>query len=166
MADQPPAPASSQAAEPENNAPVAAPPAPKAVFRVPGIAMLAVALLLICIVPAAFAAPGLQLLLLIPLALAFWIVRMRTTATGEGLTVRTLFAKRELAWSQLKGLALSERGTVRAVTTGDEQIALPSVRTRHLPVLSLVSDGRVGDPSGVADEMRATREQHSARSGE
>ena len=34
---------------------------------------------------------------------------------------------------------------------GDELAPLPGVRTRHLPVLSLVSEGLVADPSGVLD---------------
>ncbi|WP_307849445.1 PH domain-containing protein [Qaidamihabitans albus] len=124
----------------------------RAVFRVPGIALLAVIILLFCVTPAAFALPGLQALYLVPLGLTVWIIRTRTVATREGLTVRTMFRTRHLPWTALKGLALTERSKVRAVLADDSRIALPAVRTRHLPVLALVSEGRLPDPSGVLAE--------------
>ncbi|HET6705765.1 MAG TPA: PH domain-containing protein, partial [Amycolatopsis sp.] len=37
----------------------------------------------------------------------------------------------------------------QAVLQDDTKVPLPTVRTRHLPVLSLVSEGLVADPSGV-----------------
>ncbi|WP_240686833.1 PH domain-containing protein [Amycolatopsis suaedae] len=126
---------------------------PKAVFRVPGTALLAVAVLALCVSPVAWSVPGLQALYLIPIGLAVWIVRTRTTATAEGITVRTVSGRRELPWSDMKGLALTERSGVHAVLTDDTTVALPAVRTRHLPVLSLVSGGRLADPSGVTDEQ-------------
>ncbi|WP_243859170.1 PH domain-containing protein [Amycolatopsis arida] len=125
----------------------------KAVFRIPAIAMLAVALLTVCVIPAAFALAGLQVLLLVPIGLAWWILRSRTTATPSGLTVRTAFGRQELAWSELKGLALARRGRVRAVATDGREVTLPSVRPRHLPVLSLISGGRLPDPTGLTDDM-------------
>ncbi|GAB3477947.1 PH domain-containing protein [Amycolatopsis cihanbeyliensis] len=134
----------------------------KAILRVPGIATLAVALLTVCVTPAAFALPGLQALYLVPIALFVWILRTRTVADARGLTVRTVFGTRELPWSRLKGLSLTKRGKVRAVTTDGEEVALPTVRTRHLPVLSLVSEGRVGDPTGLTEDMDTTSESPSA----
>ncbi|SFB12592.1 PH domain-containing protein [Amycolatopsis marina] len=125
----------------------------KAIFRIPATAMLAVAFLTICVTPAAFALPGLQALYLAPIALAVWVIRMRTTATAEGLTVRTVFNERKLHWSQLRGLAVAKGAKVKAVTTEGTEVALPAVRARHLPVLSLISGGRVPDPTGITEEI-------------
>jgi hypothetical protein len=44
---------------------------------------------------------------------------------------------------------LTNKAKVRAVLKDDTQIALPTVRTRHLPVLSIVSAGRLEDPTGL-----------------
>ncbi|MGA6167239.1 PH domain-containing protein [Amycolatopsis magusensis] len=137
---------------PQDNAPSAAPSAPKAIFRVPATGILAVLFLAVCVTPVAFSLPGLQLLYLLPLGIGAWVVRTRTTADADGLTVRTLFGKRALPWESLKGLSLTEKSKVIAVLGDDTKVALPAVRTRHLPVLSLVSGGRLADPSGQLAE--------------
>ncbi|WP_420848747.1 PH domain-containing protein [Prauserella marina] len=124
----------------------------KAIFRIPATSLLTIVILLFCITPAAFAAPGLQALYLFPVALTVWIIRIRTTATSAGLTVRTVFSTRELPWTSLKALAITRKSRVQAVLTDGTKVTLPTVRTRHLPVLSLVSDGLVSDPSGVLAE--------------
>lgn len=88
---------------------------------------------------------------LIPLAAIAFILRTRTTADGDGLIVRTVFTSRALPWSGLKGLRLTKRFGIRAVLTNDREVALPSVRTRHLPALSLISGGRIDDPMPSAE---------------
>jgi Bacterial PH domain len=126
----------------------------KAVFRIPGIALLAIAGAMVCLAPTAFAdVPGLWALYVIPLGLIVFVVRTRTTATPQGLAIRTMFGHRELPWEALKGLSITKRSKVRAVLTDDSQISLPTVRTRHLPVLSLISNGRLKDPSGLTDDL-------------
>lgn len=127
--------------------------------------MLAVAVLVICVTPAAFALPGLQALYLLPIIVAVYVARVRTTATSTGLDIRTLFGKRSLPWDSLKGLALTPRGQVRAVTQEGEQVALPTVRTRHLPVLALVSGGRLSDPTGLTDDLIETGPDAKAEAG-
>lgn len=120
----------------------------------PGIALLAVVFLMVCLVPTAFAGvPGLWVLYLIPLALIVFVVRTRTVASAKGLSVRTMFGHRELPWESLKGLAITGRAKVKAVLTDDSQVPLPTVRTRHLPVISLVSEGRMKDPSGLTEDL-------------
>src|SRR5690348_2674197 len=100
-----------------------------------------------CLAPTAFAdVPGLWVLYVVPLALIVFVVRTRTVATARGLSVRTMFGHRELPWETLKGLAITDRAKVRAVLADDTQVPLPTVRTRHLPVISLVSEGRLKDP--------------------
>ncbi|MDQ3406208.1 MAG: PH domain-containing protein [Actinomycetota bacterium] len=117
------------------------------VFRVPTIAVLAALLLVICVTPLAFAAPGLVALYLIPIALILWLTRVRTTADAEGLAVRQVFSTTTLPWESLKGLRLTKDAKVRAVRADDSEVRLPSVRVRHLPALAMVSAGRLDDPT-------------------
>ncbi|WP_143073421.1 PH domain-containing protein [Actinokineospora terrae] len=117
------------------------------VFRVPGIAVLAALLFAICATPFAFAAPGLVAVYVIPIALVVWVLRVRTTADAEGLVVREVVSSRPLPWKLLKGLRLNAAGRVSAVLHDDTEVALPQVRTRHLPALALVSGGRLADPT-------------------
>lgn len=127
----------------------------KAIFRVPRIALLAVMIVMLCLAPTAFAeVPGLWALYVVPLAVIVFVVRTRTVASGKGLSVYTVFGHRELPWNTLKGLAIIDGAKVRAVLADDSQVRLPAVRTRHLPVISLVSQGRLDDPSGLTDDMR------------
>jgi hypothetical protein len=124
----------------------------KAVFRIPRTSFMAIALLTICVTPVALGdIPYLQWLYLFPIALAVFVVRTRTIATREGLATRTMFGHRDVPWSALKGLAITKKSRVQAVLKDDTKVPLPTVRTRHLPVLSLVSEGLVADPSGLLD---------------
>ena len=121
----------------------------KAVFRIPRTSFMAIALLTICVTPIALGEiPYLQWLYLFPIALAVFVIRTRTVATRDGLAIRTMFGKRDVPWSALKGLAITKKARVQAVLQDDTKVPLPTVRTRHLPVLSLVSEGLVADPSG------------------
>lgn len=122
------------------------------VFRTPGSALLAAALAAVCAVPFAFAAPGLVAIFIVPLAYAVWVARVRTVADAEGLTVRRLVGGETLPWSTLSGLRLTSRGTVHAVREDGTEAALPSVRTRHLSALSLVSAGHLSDPMAEVPE--------------
>ena len=125
----------------------------KAVFKIPRTALLAIAFLVLCMTPVALGEfHWLAVIYVFPLGLLVFVLRTRTVADSTGLTVRTMFGHRELPWSALKGLALTDKSKVRAVLTDDSQITLPAVRTRHLPVLSLVSGGRLEDPSGLTTE--------------
>jgi hypothetical protein len=49
-------------------------------------------------------------------------------------------------------LRLAEKGWIRVVRTDGGEIALPTVRTRHLPALALISGGRITDPTATADQ--------------
>jgi hypothetical protein len=124
----------------------------KAVFRIPRTSFMAIALLTICVTPIALGEiPYLQWLYLFPIALAVFVLRTRTVATREGLAIRTMFGHRDVPWAALKGLAITKKARVQAVLKDDSKVPLPTVRTRHLPVLSLVSEGLVADPSGLLD---------------
>ncbi|MFC5286182.1 PH domain-containing protein [Actinokineospora guangxiensis] len=121
------------------------------VFRVPQVSILAALLVAICATPVAAAIPALAVIYLLPVAAIVWIVRVRTVADASGLAVRKVVGGTTLAWDDLKGLLLSPKGTVSAVRADDTRVALPSVRTRHLSALALISGGRITDPTPSAD---------------
>lgn len=118
---------------------------PPAVFRLPRISVVAVLLLAVCATPLAFAAPGLQVVYLVPALLLFWVLHTRTTVGADGVVVRRIRTRR-LGWPQIEGLALRGDGRVRAVLHDGQEVMLPGVRTRHLPVLADSSGGRITDP--------------------
>ncbi len=122
----------------------------KAVFKIPNTAFMAIALLTICVTPIALGEiPWLEWLYVFPIGLAVFVIRTRTVATRHGLATRTMFGKHDVPWSDLKGLAIIKKSRVQAVLKDGTRIKLPTVRPRHLPVLSLVSEGLVADPSGL-----------------
>ncbi|MFS8103219.1 PH domain-containing protein [Lentzea alba] len=121
----------------------------KLVFRIPATALLAAGLIAICVTPVAWLAPGLQAMYVLPLAYAYWVIRNRTTVTDEQLVARGLFKSTTLKWDEVKSIRLVQKGWLKAVKTDDTEVTLPAVRLMHLPALSLVSGGRVPDPSVV-----------------
>jgi hypothetical protein len=136
-----------------DNAPgadAATPTVPKRlVFRVPGTAYIAVLFFAMCASSVALVSRWFALVYLIPLGIAYWIMRTRTEVDAERIVVRRLFSSTTIPWSAVKSLRLPPRGWVRAVRAdNDGEIALPTVRTRHLPALALISGGRITDPTG------------------
>lgn len=129
----------------------------KLVFRIPATALLAAGLIAICVTPVAWVAPGLQALYVLPLGYAYWVVRNRTTVTEESVVARGLFGSTEVKWDELKSIRLVQKGWLKAVKSDDTEVTLPAVRLMHLPALSLVSGGRVPDPTvkeeAAADEV-------------
>ena len=110
-------------------------------------ALLPVVLLAICVVPLAAAAPWTPVLLLIPLAVAAWVVRVGVDVGDDGLTARTLVGRRTVAWSELAGIRVGERGDLWLVTTGGTEVRLPVMRARDLPRLAELSGGRIDVPA-------------------
>jgi putative intracellular protease/amidase len=121
---------------------------PRALFRTPPAALAAVLLLAICATPIAFAAPGLQVVYVVPVGLAWWVLRTRTVADADGIVVRRMFTSRRLSWDEVAGLRLRGSAWVRAVLRDGDQLTLPAVRTGDVPALALVSGGRLPDPRG------------------
>jgi Bacterial PH domain len=119
--------------------------------------VLGALLLAMAATPFAFAAPWLFVIYVVPIAAIFWVLRLRTVADADGLVARTLFGRHELRWGDIRALRLSERSWVRAVLDDGREQPLPTVRTRHLPALALISGGRLDDPTEPAPS--APREQ-------
>ena len=117
------------------------------VFRIPSTAVLGALLFSVAATPFAFAAPWLFLVYVVPIVGIVWVLRLRTTADADKLVARTLFGRHVLPWSDVRALRVSERSWVRAVVTDGKELPLPTVRTRHLPALALISGGRLDDPT-------------------
>jgi hypothetical protein len=130
------------------------------VFRTPATAVLGALLFIVTATPFAFAAPWLFVVYVVLVGAIAAVLRLRTTADPDGLVARTLFGRHELAWRDIRALRVSERSWVRAVLDSGREQTLPTVRTRHLPALALISGGRLEDPS-PAPERPAAAEQET-----
>jgi hypothetical protein len=120
----------------------------KLVFRTPGSAYVAIVFVLMCASFVAVASPWYTLVYLLPLGAALWVLRTRTEIDADKLVIRRVLTRTVLPWSKVASFRLTDRRWIRAVRTdGGGEIPLPSVRTRHLPALALISGGRVTDPT-------------------
>ncbi|HEX3783026.1 MAG TPA: PH domain-containing protein [Pseudonocardiaceae bacterium] len=118
------------------------------VFRVPGISQIGVFFAFLSASVVALAGSKLLLLVyLVPIGLGIWLWRSRTVVDTERIVVRRVFTSRVIDWSTLAGLRIGEHKWVRAVLADGREVLLPSVRTRHLPVLAMFSGGRLADPT-------------------
>jgi PH (Pleckstrin Homology) domain-containing protein len=129
---------------------------PTVTFRLPLTALIGVFGLIVCMTPVAFGAPGLQVLYVVPLTLAIWLVRTRTVVSAESIVAYRVWGSRRIAWSALAGLRMDDRSRVWAVLRSGNEVALPVVRTRDLPVLAGMSAGRLPDPLAEAGERPAS----------
>ncbi|HJP78593.1 MAG TPA: PH domain-containing protein [Pseudonocardiaceae bacterium] len=118
------------------------------VFRIPGVALVGVLFAFLSFSVVALAGPPVLLsVYLIPIALGVWVVRTRTIVEAEAIRVRGLVGTRRIDWSELAGLQVREKKWVRAVLQDGNRVMLPCVKPRHLPVLALLSGGRLPDPT-------------------
>ena len=114
-------------------------------------ALLPVGFFAVCAVPLAFAAPPWTvLLLLIPLAVALWVLRVGVDISDDGLTARSLIGERRVPWAEVAGIRVAPRGDLWLVTTRDTEVRLPVMRARDLPRLAAVSGGRIDVPEPPA----------------
>jgi Bacterial PH domain len=119
------------------------PPPGRAVFRPPRLSILGAVLLAVCATPVAFGASYFWLIYLVPLGMIAWVVRVRTVADADALTVRRVVGSRRVPWSEISSLRLHNKARVRAVLTDGAELPLPSVHTRDLPQLAAASGGRL-----------------------
>jgi hypothetical protein len=115
-------------------------------LRMNRTALFPVGLLALCTVPLAFAAPWTPILLVIPLAVALWVLRAGVDVADEGLTVRSLAGQRQVPWPDVAGIRVAPRGALFVVTTRGTEMHLPVMRARDLPRLAAVSGGRIDVP--------------------
>jgi hypothetical protein len=110
------------------------------------IALFPVGLLALCTIPLAFAASWTPVLLVIPLAVALWVLRVGVDIADDGLTVRALAGQRQVPWHEVAGLRVARRGDLWLVTTHGTELHLPVMRARDLPRLAAFSGGRIDVP--------------------
>jgi hypothetical protein len=115
-------------------------------LRMNRTALFPVGLLALCTVPLAFAAPWAPILLVIPLAVALWVLRAGVDVADEGLTVRSLAGQRQVPWQEVAGIRVAPRGRLWLVTTRGTELQLPVMRARDLPRLAALSGGRIDVP--------------------
>jgi hypothetical protein len=120
-------------------------------LRMNRTALFPVALLALCTVPLAFAAPWTPVLLLVPLAVALWVLRVGVDIADDGLTMRSLAGERRIPWSEVAGIRVAPRGDLWLVTTHGTEIRLPVMRARDLPALAALSGGRIDVPARPAE---------------
>ncbi len=123
---------------------------PPARFRTSRTTLLPIVVLLLCVLPAAAAVPWALLLLLLPVALAGWVLRAGVDVGAEGLRIRTLIGSRPVAWTDVSGIRVGDGRDVWLVTTRGTEVRLPVVRPRDLPRLAELSGGRLAVPQPPA----------------
>lgn len=119
-------------------------------FRIPRIAYFAAFMMgVTCLVIAGVSLVWFGWTLVIPILLAFWIHRLRTIVTDEGVTAVNLRGRRSATWDEISGLQFPRWFAVRAVLKDKSKIALPAITFRDLPRLSAASRGRIPDPYAI-----------------
>ena len=87
--------------------------------------------------------------LVIPVLLSALIVRLRTVADAQGVTVRTLLGSQTVRWEDIDGLRFNRGSWARArLKNGPNtrDLRLPAVTFATLPQLTEASEGRVPNP--------------------
>ncbi|GAA2779137.1 PH domain-containing protein [Saccharopolyspora taberi] len=117
-------------------------------FRITPVALLAAVTLVAGATPVAWSAgPWALSIYLVPLAIAVWVLRTRTTVNAEGVTARRVLGSTRFGWDELASLRLDQKRWLRAVLSSGKEVELPAVRVRDLPRLAALSGGRLADPT-------------------
>ncbi len=115
-------------------------------LRMNRVALLPVALLVVCVLPLAFAAVWTLVFLLLPALAAAYVLRTGVDVGDGGVTVRSLAGSRAVPWDDVAGIRVGERGDLWLVTVRGTELRLPVLRPRDLPWLAAVSGGRIPAP--------------------
>jgi hypothetical protein len=86
------------------------------------------------------------LLLVIPVMLSVAIIRYRTVADHDTVTVRSLLASETVTWDDIDGLRFGKGSWAHAQLKDGRQLRLPAVTFATLPLLTEASGGRVPNP--------------------
>lgn len=115
-------------------------------LRMNRVALLPVVLLVVCVLPLAFAAWWTLVFLLVPVLVAAYVLRTGVDVGDGGVTVRSLAGSRAVPWDDVVGIRVGERGDLWLVTVRGTELKLPVLRARDLPWLAAVSGGRIPAP--------------------
>jgi hypothetical protein len=108
------------------------------------VGFLALGLLALVLSWPTWAAP----LLVIPVILSAYIIRLRTIANRDTVTARTLLGNRTVGWGDIDGLRFGKGSWARAQLRDGSDLLLPAVTFATLPLLTKASAGRVPNPYG------------------
>jgi Bacterial PH domain len=116
------------------------------IIKVSPMAHLAVGFLTLGLLIPVLAWPLSAPLLVIPVVLSAMIVRLRTVADNQGVTVRNLWGSRTVRWEDIDGLRFHRGSWGRARLKSGAELRLPAVTFATLPELAAASAGRVPNP--------------------
>jgi hypothetical protein len=120
-------------------------------FRIQRLAYFAVPMMfVVTVILAGASLVWLGWTLILPVLLGWWIVRIRTVVTEDGLRAVHTFSTREIPWSEIDGLQFPRWSSVRAVLANGTRVRLPAITFADLPRLSAASRGRIPDPYAAA----------------
>jgi Bacterial PH domain len=116
------------------------------IIKISPMAHLAVGFLTLGLLIPVLAWPLSAPLLVIPVVLSAMIVRLRTVADDQGVTVRNLWGSRTVRWEDIDGLRFHRGSWARARLKSGAELRLPAVTFATLPELAAASAGRVPNP--------------------
>ena len=99
------------------------------------IALLPVLVLLLGSLPLAASSAWLNVLVLVPVACAVWVLRARVVVAPVGIEVCNGLAATRLPWSSVEGFDVPRRGPVRLLRTGARPLPMTALPRRQLPDL-------------------------------
>jgi hypothetical protein len=121
-------------------------PVDPVVIRISPMAHFATGFLVLALLAVVLGAKWTAPLLVIPVILSAYIVRLRTVADHDTVTARSLFGSETLRWDDIEGLRFSKGSWARAQRKDGRKLRLPAVTFATLPQLTEVSAGRVPNP--------------------
>jgi hypothetical protein len=119
---------------------------PPVVINISPMAHIAVGFFALGLLIPVFTWPVTAPLLIIPVVLSALIIRLRTQADRDGVTVRTLLGSRSVRWQDIDGLRFNKGSWARAQLKNGGTLRLPAVTFATLPKLTEASNGRVPNP--------------------
>jgi Bacterial PH domain len=122
------------------------PPTPPVVINISPMAHFAVGFFALGLLIPIFTWPATAPLLIIPVVLSALIIRLRTQADRDGVTVRTLLGSQTARWEDIDGLRFNKGSWARAQLKNGGTLRLPAVTFATLPLLTEASNGRVPNP--------------------
>jgi Bacterial PH domain len=119
---------------------------PPVVINISPMAHFAVGFFALGLLIPVFTWPPTAPLLIIPVLLSALIIRLRTQADADGVTIRTLLGSRTLGWDEIDGLRFTRGSWARARLKNGDELRLPAVTFATLPLLTEASGGLVPNP--------------------
>jgi hypothetical protein len=121
-------------------------PVEPVVIRISPMAHFATGFLVLALLAVVLGAKWTAPLLVIPVILSAYIVRLRTVAGHDTVTARSLFGSETVRWDDIEGLRFSKGSWARAQRKDGSELRLPAVTFATVPQLTEVSAGRVPNP--------------------